>query len=823
MLKNMKLSKKIGVGFAAITVVLAATVLIARNGAGESATISTRVIELRNPTLQNTLLMQSGMNRSLAALRGWIILGKDKFKDERQFAWKSEIDTAVAEMELLSQKWTDPENLHRLTRIKESLAKFKSYQKEIEDIAQTVENTPASKILFIEAAPKATIMAAKITEIINLEGQLEATQARKDLLGMMADVRGTLGLGLGSIRAYLLSGDEKFKKSFDKLWAKNTRRFGDLSKNAGLLSSAQAKAFAEFSAARAEFISLPPKMFAIRGGDEWNLANRWLGTKAAPTAASIVKDIQGMLDSQGVLAKKDAAAATAQISSLQTLMWILLFVGVALSVIVGTLITRMITRPIIALTEVAQSVALGQVDCSFDYDSNDEIGQLGDAFTQVADGQRDLAQVACSLSAGDLDVDVQLRSPQDRLGQSMVTMRDSLKAVLADVGELTTAAVDGRLSTRADARKHKGEYANIVQGVNSTLDAVLHPITEAQECLAKLANYDLQARMSGNYRGDHGQIKESINQMANVLNDTLSQVAEAAEQASSASSQIASGSQSIAQGASEQASSLEETSSSLEEMTGMTKQTADNTRQANSLAISTRDAAHTGNDAMQNLTTAMSKIHTSAEGTAQIIGDINEIAFQTNLLALNAAVEAARAGDAGRGFAVVAEEVRNLALRSKDAAKKTEDLIKESVDLAREGGTISNQVSSALDGIVDSIGKVADIVSEISVASEEQARGIDQVNRAVAEMDKVVQQAAASSEETSSAAEELSSQSQELAAMVGRFDLGARSRGSSYTAPAPRRAVAAAPPAPRAKAPAAPAANDHMIPFDDDDGDFADF
>jgi len=248
-------------------------------------------------------------------------------------------------------------------------------------------------------------------------------------------------------------------------------------------------------------------------------------------------------------------------------------------------------------------------------------------------------------------------------------------------------------------------------------------------------------------------------------------VDDAVEQVSSASQQIASSSQQVAQGASEQASSLEETSSSLEEMSGMTKQNADNTIQARTLAQSTKEAAEKGGLAMTRMIDAMEKIRAASEGTSQIIKDINEIAFQTNLLALNAAVEAARAGDAGRGFAVVAEEVRSLALRSKEAAKKTEDLIKMSVGHAENGRVISGEVAGSLTEIVSAAGKVNDIVSEIAVASQEQSRGIEQVNTAVGEMDKVVQVAAANAEESSSAAEELSSQSEELTGLVGRFQL----------------------------------------------------
>ncbi|MBI5537702.1 MAG: PAS domain-containing protein [Deltaproteobacteria bacterium] len=351
------------------------------------------------------------------------------------------------------------------------------------------------------------------------------------------------------------------------------------------------------------------------------------------------------------------------------------------------------------------------------------------------------------------------------------TCIDAVKELVADAEMLSKAAVEGRLSTRADATKHQGDYRKIVQGVNDTLDAVLEPVIEASGVLEKLAERDLRARVTSDFQGDHAKIKGAVNSTAAALHDALAQVAQAVDQISAASGQIASGSQSVAQGASEQASALEQTSSSMEEMAGMTQQNADNTMQAKTLAEGTRLAADKGARAMVQMLEAMGKIRSSAEGTAVIIRDINDIAFQTNLLALNAAVEAARAGDAGRGFAVVAEEVRNLAQRAKEAARKTDELIGQSVKLAEGGQAISQEVNGNLAEINESVTKVTNIVGEIAAASREQSKGIGQVNKALTEMDKVTQQNAANAEESSSAAEELASQSQELAAMVGQFQL----------------------------------------------------
>ncbi len=298
-----------------------------------------------------------------------------------------------------------------------------------------------------------------------------------------------------------------------------------------------------------------------------------------------------------------------------------------------------------------------------------------------------------------------------------------------------------------------------------------------------------------------------------------------ADQLASASGQVSSSSQSLAQGASEQAASLEETTSALEEMSSMTKKNADTAREAAVLAAQTRASADKGTQAMSRMGSAINEIQKSASETAKIIKVIDEIAFQTNLLALNAAVEAARAGEAGKGFAVVAEEVRNLAMRSAEAAKNTSALIEGSVQSSRNGVTMAEEVAQSLNEITQAATKVDAMVGEIAAASREQATGIEQVNSAISQMDKVTQSNAAAAEESASASEELSSQAVELNNVVSGLQSlvdGVTNGAHAGAAPAGGKSKRA-----RASHGGAPArgakAVSHAIPFGEDDASFSDF
>ncbi len=356
-------------------------------------------------------------------------------------------------------------------------------------------------------------------------------------------------------------------------------------------------------------------------------------------------------------------------------------------------------------------------------------------------------------------------------GIEVIIDQTEQKDTLQEVARLIEAATQGELKERAEIGAAQGDYKALREGINDMLDAIVNPINEAMDVLQAAAEKDLTSRVAGNYLGQLGVFKDNINLAIENLDGALNQVKLAVEQVGSASGQISTGSQALASGASEQASSLEEISSSLEEMAAMTKQNADNANEARNLSQSARDSAEGGNEAMGRMAEAINKIKQSSDETAKIIKTIDEIAFQTNLLALNAAVEAARAGEAGKGFAVVAEEVRNLAMRSAEAAKNTAEMIEDSVSNAESGVSVSEEVAKLLGEIVDGAGKANELIAEIAAASDEQSKGIDQVNQAVAQMNQLTQQNAANSEESASAAEELNSQSDELAGMVGNFRL----------------------------------------------------
>ncbi|MDD2236336.1 MAG: Cache 3/Cache 2 fusion domain-containing protein, partial [Kiritimatiellae bacterium] len=412
-----------------------------------------------------------------------------------------------------------------------------------------------------------------------------------------------------------------------------------------------------------------------------------------------------------------------------------------------------------------EAMALGDVASHYEVQKGDDdtrqtqgiFNRIHEAVKQLQDGLAEKATLATAIAKGDFTNEVKIASDKDTLGQALQQMVTSIRSVVQDVAQLSESAVEGNLNERVDSAKHQGEFQKLVEGINFMLENVVMPLNEAADVLEAAAKGDLTHAIQGNYQGQLGEFKDSVNQTIRSLDEALQQEAQTVLQVSSAAEQISDGSQNLSQGATEQASSLEEITSSMAEIGSQTKQNAENAQQANALTLNVRESATVGNKHMTEMNKSMAEINSSSEQIAKIIKVIDDIAFQTNLLALNAAVEAARAGRHGKGFAVVADEVRNLAGRSAKAAKETADLIEHSGGVVETGMKVAETAAASFKEIEDGIVKTSDLVGEIAAASNEQAQGVAQISQGLSQIDTVTQQNTATAEETASAATEMAS------------------------------------------------------------------
>ena len=477
---------------------------------------------------------------------------------------------------------------------------------------------------------------------------------------------------------------------------------------------------------------------------------------------------------------------------------------------------QLIQKPFQNLMISINRMAQGDFNVQTDIKTRDEFGRLGQSFNMMVENVREGADAARKIAAGNLDVQLKVRSENDILNKNLNEMINNLKSLITDINLLSEAAIKGQLSVRADISRHQGEFKRIMMGINETLDAVIDPVQEASLTLQQISQGNLQVSVQGNYQGDHAaiknalnstigllqeyigeisytltkmaegnlnltinsqylgdfvQIKDSLNLILQSFNETLLEINYAADQVAAGAGQVSQSSQALSQGSAKQASTFEEITASVTEIAAQTKQNAGNANQANELALVAKENAVAGNEQMKAMLKSMEEINESSANISKIIKVIDEIAFQTNILALNAAVEAARAGQHGKGFAVVAEEVRNLAARSASAAKETTSMIEGSIKKTELGTKIAQETAAALDKIVAGVTRTTQLVGEIAVASNEQATGITQVNQGIVQVSQVTQSNTATAQQSAAASEELSSQAQLLKGRVNSFKI----------------------------------------------------
>jgi len=310
---------------------------------------------------------------------------------------------------------------------------------------------------------------------------------------LLADSRGSFALSLANIRAYLLSGDQSYIDKFHARWSINEERYQQLLQYVGQFSNQQKEAWNDYKALRAEFSSYPNNMFDLRAASDWNKANYWLGTKAAPKARLILEELSKLKQYEKELEIVVQAKFDNEISQMRYYVIIGIILSLGIGIFVSLYMSNIISKPLGLITRRAKLVASCDLSSEqLEISNNDELGELTDSINAMSN---DLRAVIKSVSESSSSIDQtseilsvntgqtsrNISEQQSRIEQ-MATAMNEMTATVQEVGE--------NISGTADAAKEANQETlagnQVVASTIAEIKALSNQIQKGTEAIQKL-------------------------------------------------------------------------------------------------------------------------------------------------------------------------------------------------------------------------------------------------------------------------------------------------------------------------------------------------
>lgn len=458
--------------------------------------------------------------------------------------------------------------------------------------------------------------------------------------------------------------------------------------------------------------------------------------------------------------------------------------------------------------------AAGKVGVAYDKIDKKINQLLAENDKNVAEGEDWLAADRAKITEAKVVVQEVVNALKNKdIDQVDSLFAERLEPFQEEFGQMINTLIVGRISAvkdeylRAEQRYSLSQTAfvlTIVGGVCVGLiigfllmKSINDPLVRITRAINIMKEGDLTHKLQYSSKNEFGDLIDGFNQMADYLEDLISQIQHAGIQVTSSITEIASSTRQQEATATEHAATASEIAASTNQIAATSANLMNTMKKVNSLTLNAASAAEDGHAGLVNIDQTMvqmedatgsivgklSILSEKAGDIAGVVKTINKLADQTNLLSLNAAIEAEKAGEYGTGFSVVATEIRRLADQTAVATYDIEQMVQgvqsavssavmgidkfakdvhDSVENIRDG-------SERIEGVIEQVQVLKPQVRIISEGIEAQSLGARQISDATSQLNNAAQQSAESIGQVSLTIERLQQAAQGLQEAISRF------------------------------------------------------
>ncbi len=534
----------------------------------------------------------------------------------------------------------------------------------------------------------------------------------------------------GTVRAFMLYKDEKWETSFEKVDEDFRKEVQELR---GLVQTDASKEYVnKLETAHDGYVQEAKKIItAVKANNQADVQK--YSASALEYAAKYDKDAGEFIAFvDKVVGEWVATAETNAQSTKQTAM-VASIIAIVLGIAIGVFLAKKISTPIVALTEVAQVIAKGDLTSQIPkVTSGDELEDLAGAFNTMTANLRNLIG-GISASA-----------------QNVAATSEELSSNAEEVSSATqqvAKAVDGLAKSGTEQTKNVNESAVLV---NELILAIGQIASGANE---QAHNMSQGARMMDEMSKGIEEVASSSQKVAEATRQT----AEAAGKGGDAVEKTIAGMDRIRSTVFDSAAKIKELGISSEQIGEIVQVIDDIAEQTNLLALNAAIEAARAGEHGKGFAVVADEVRKLAERSG---GSTKEIAklVQTIQKGTSEAVQSMEVGikevEVGTGLA------DNAGVALRDILK----MVAEANEQVQSISAAAEQLSASSVEVVKVVNNMAAITEENTAATEEMAAGSNQVNLSINNIASLSQDSAATTEEVSASTEEVNASAEEIAA-----------------------------------------------------------